>query len=136
MRITTYVDAGVLRAAARGTQPLVAKALALLEDSEREFITSGYLRMEVLPKPTFFRFVEEPAFYDEFFRSASLVLPFNVEHLRQSFEEGCRFGLSAFDAIHLTAATVAGCDGLLTSERLTSPLFRATSLRVISLHSA
>jgi hypothetical protein len=124
-----------LIAAARGTQPFAGKALALLEDSQREFITSEYLRMEILPKPIFFRMVEEVALYEEFFRSASLLLPFHTEHLQQSFEVACRFGLSAFDALHLTAATVSGYQELLTWEWPTSPLFRATSIRVVSLHS-
>lgn len=135
MRVKTYVDAGVLIAAARGTQPSASRALALLEDSSREFITSEYLRMEIMPKPAYFNFVEELALYEEFFRSASHVIPFDVEHMKMSFLEACRLGLSAFDAIHLTVATVAACDELLTSERPTSPLFRANSVKVVSLHS-
>jgi predicted nucleic acid-binding protein len=135
MRLRTYVDAGVLIAAARGTQPLAGRALTLLEDPSREFITSDYLRMEIVPKPTYHRVIEELAFYDEFFRSASTVLPFDAELLNRSFEEACRLGLSAFDAIHLTAAVASGCEEFLTSERMTSPLFRATAVKIVSLHS-
>ena len=79
--------------------------------------------------------VEELAFYEEFFNTASVVLPFSAEHLQRSFDEACRYGLSAFDAIHLVAATVTGCEEFLTSERITSPLFRTTALRVSSLYT-
>ena len=135
MRVKTYVDAGVLIAAARGVQPLAGMALALLDDSKREFITSDYLRMEILPKPTYFRVVEELALYEEFFRSASLVLSFHAVPLQESLDTACRFGLSAIDAIHLTAAAVSGCEELVTTERPTSPMYRASAVRVVSLQS-
>ncbi len=46
----TYVDAGVLIVAARGTDTLAAKALEILDDPRREFASSDLLRLEVLPQ--------------------------------------------------------------------------------------
>ena len=134
MQIRTYLDAGVLIAAARGTLPFAAKALAILEDPQREFVSSDYVRMEILPKPTFHRMREEVAFYEEFFRMNTFVLPFHVDHLEQAFTQACTYGLSAFDALHGVAAQVTNCDELVTSERPTSPLFRLKGVHVVSLH--
>ena len=46
----TFLDAGILIAAVRGQEREAAHALAILEDPERSFLTSDFLRMEVLPK--------------------------------------------------------------------------------------
>ena len=46
----TFLDAGVLIAAARGSGIIPVRAHAILDDPERTFVTSDYIRMEVLPK--------------------------------------------------------------------------------------
>lgn len=90
--------------------------------------------MEVLPKPTFHGRVEELAFYNALLRTAAHVVPFDIVQLEQALVHACRFGLSAFDAMHAVAAEAAGCHELVTSEP-TSPLFRLRSVRVVSMHS-
>lgn len=65
--ITTYIDSGVLIAAARGDADLSPIALSYLADPNREYITSDYVRLEVLPKAVFHRRQEEVDFYNEFF---------------------------------------------------------------------
>ena len=42
----TYVDAGVLIAAARGRSAEASRALAVLDDAAREFAASDFLRLE------------------------------------------------------------------------------------------
>ncbi len=77
--ITTYIDSGVLIAAARGDTQLSTLALPYLADPNREYITSDYVRLEVLPKAVFHKREEEAEFYNEFFRSPSAkFIPFKM----------------------------------------------------------
>ena len=46
----TFVDAGVLIAAARGGSEQAARAMEILDDPERQFAASPFLRLEVLPQ--------------------------------------------------------------------------------------
>jgi hypothetical protein len=48
--IRTYLDAGVLIAAARSATRLSESALVILDDTGREFVASDYLKLEILPK--------------------------------------------------------------------------------------
>ena len=59
----TFVDAGVLIAAARGGSDQAERALAVLEGPEREFAASPFLRLEVLPQAAFSRRASETALY-------------------------------------------------------------------------
>jgi predicted nucleic acid-binding protein len=43
---------------------------------------------------------------------------------------GSRYGLGGMDALHIAAALEAGADEFITSERLTSPLFRVQGITV------
>jgi hypothetical protein len=63
----TFVDAGVLIAAARGGNVQAARAMEILDDPEREFAASPFLRLEVLPQAVFNKRVVETAFYEAFF---------------------------------------------------------------------
>lgn len=53
--IRTFLDAGVLIAAFRSRNTVSTPALTLLDDPGRVFVTSDYVRLEVLPKPLYFR---------------------------------------------------------------------------------
>ena len=85
-KISTFVDASVLIYAAKKpiaqTFELRSRALLLLEDPDREFVASEFLRLETLPLAKFFKRQREIRFYEEFFasvkkwsNSASLVEP-------------------------------------------------------------
>jgi hypothetical protein len=51
--IRTFLDAGVLITAARGTGEDADKALQILKSSNREFAASQYLKLKILPKAIF-----------------------------------------------------------------------------------
>lgn len=51
----TYIDSSVLIAAARATDALAVSALAYLDDPQRSFVSSEFVRLEVLPKPVYLR---------------------------------------------------------------------------------
>ena len=63
----TFLDAGVLIAAVRGQEDEASRALAILEDLERSFIASDFLKMEVLPKAIYYQRPAEVALYERFF---------------------------------------------------------------------
>jgi hypothetical protein len=48
--IRTFLDSGVLIAAARATGALGTRALAFFNDSERVFVSSDFVRLEIFPK--------------------------------------------------------------------------------------
>jgi predicted nucleic acid-binding protein len=71
--IRTFLDAGILIAAVRGQEREAARALAILEDPERSFLTSAFLRMEVLPKAIYYWRSAEVALYERYFARAQLI---------------------------------------------------------------
>jgi hypothetical protein len=46
----TFIDSGVLVFAARSTDEYSERALAILDDRNREFASSLFIQLEVLPK--------------------------------------------------------------------------------------
>jgi predicted nucleic acid-binding protein len=67
--ILTFIDSGVLVAAARGADPQSERALEVLEDEERLFVSSPFVRLEVLPKAVCYQKKIEEQFYQAFFDS-------------------------------------------------------------------
>lgn len=64
--IRTFIDAGVLIAAARGTEIGTARALQVLTAPNREFVSSLFLKLEVLPKAIYNQRIEEVEFYNAY----------------------------------------------------------------------
>ena len=133
-RKRTYVDSGVLIAAARGNGKLAERALKVISDTAgRELVCSDYVRLEVIAKPTYEGRVAEVKFYEEFFASVAIWLSFDVLHLRRALVEACRSGLTAMDAIHVAAAVESGCQELVTSEKPEKAIHRTTLVTVLSI---
>jgi predicted nucleic acid-binding protein len=65
-----YIDANVLIAAFKGEEQIAQRALSVLDDPNSKLVISDYLRLEVLPKPTFHRRQEEIFFMQEIFGGA------------------------------------------------------------------
>lgn len=124
----TFLDAGVLIAAARGTGVIAVRAHAILDDPERVFVTSDYLRMEVLPKALYYRQSQEVLLYERFFSGAVQIVPASASLMMQAYTEACTFGLAALDAFHVAAAKFSGSEELITTERPTTPLFRVAGM--------
>ncbi len=128
----TFVDAGVLIAAFRGGAGAGSLALDILDDPVRRFVTSDFVRLEVLPKAIFYKRKEEVAFYEAFFAAATCVRTSEGLFL-QAFDEAKESGLSAVDALHVAAAKAEGCDDFQTSEEEGKPLFRVKGIAVRSI---
>ena len=130
--IRTFLDAGILIAAVRGQEREAAHALAILEDPERNFLTSEFLRMEVLPKAIYYQRPAEVALYERYFAKAHSI-PVSEALIAQAYTEACTFGLSALDALHLTFAKAGGAEEFITTENPTQPLFRVTGIVITPL---
>lgn len=63
----TYIDSGVLISAFQGIQTVSIKANQILNDENREFASSRFVQLEVLPKATFHQQKDELEFYETFF---------------------------------------------------------------------
>ena len=64
--IRTYVDANLLITAFRGNDAGVAAALQVLDDAQRVFVSSAFLRLEILRKPLFYKRDDEILFMEAF----------------------------------------------------------------------
>jgi predicted nucleic acid-binding protein len=130
----TFIDAGVLIAAARGNLRSSETALAILDDPERSFASSVFLRLEVLPKAVFHRNTDESAFYEEFFESVEKWSPVDRGLIEDALRVATNAGLSALDALHVAAALAVGADELITTERPGKPIHRVREITVRTIH--
>jgi predicted nucleic acid-binding protein len=130
----TFIDAGVLIAAARGDDIPSIIALKILDDQSREFASSPFIKLEVLPKAIYNGKKEEIEFYEAFFDSVS----FWEDDLAGIVEAGntiaCSFGLAAMDSLHVAAAIMSGSEELVTTERASKPIHRVRGICVTSIH--
>jgi predicted nucleic acid-binding protein len=128
----TFIDAGVLIAAACGVPEVAERALRVLDDPSRSFVTSDFVRLEVLPKPSFHGYSHQVEFYEEFFAIARAV-PISKRLLQDALREGCQFGLTACDALSVAAARRGICAEFVTTERQSKPIFRVSGMKLTSL---
>ena len=129
----SFIDAGMLIAAARGTHAVSAAAMQILSDPNRTFLSSLYVRLEVQPKPVYFKQEAEQLFYESYFAAVGEFSPL-VGLPEQAIIIAYRFGLSAIDALHVAAAEALGADELVTTERPGKSLLRVTTLPILSIY--
>lgn len=130
----TFLDAGVLLSAWKPGE-LHERAVTIMEDETREFLTSDAVKLELLPKPTFEKRRSEVDFYNDHFSITSACEPFSAELGEQALAMAKKHGLSSMDALHLAAAIRQGADEFITSELPGKPVFRVNGIRVVSLYS-
>ncbi|NOT59540.1 MAG: PIN domain-containing protein [Acidobacteria bacterium] len=135
MAVKTFLDSGVLISAWQGDTARQMKALTILSDPQRVFVCSPFVKLELLPKATYFRNQDELKFYHEYF---DFVVSEWIDDLPLLYEEGvkvgCRFGLKAMDALQIAAALLASCDEFVTTERPTSPFSRVVGVPVLTIY--
>ncbi|MDP8238597.1 MAG: hypothetical protein P9X24_05875 [Candidatus Hatepunaea meridiana] len=131
----TFVDAGVLIEAARGIGYSARNAFEILDDKDRIFATSIYVKLEVLPKSVFYRYYQETRFYNEFFKNTRIWAIPTIELLERAYDEAVMSGLSAIDAIHIVSAVSIGTDEFVTSEKISKPIHRTELISVVSIQS-
>lgn len=131
----TFIDSGVLIVAARGEGAIAERALAILEDPNREFASSVFLKLEVLPKAIYNNQVTEIRFYEEYFSAVSYWATEFDQIIQNAYREMSESGLGAMDALHVTAAISVGAVELITNEKPEKSIHRSKSIQVISIWS-
>lgn len=132
-RRKTYVDAGVLIAAARGENEVAVKAMQILDDPMRDFVASLFLKLEVLPKAVYTNRQAEVEFYETFFAAVSHWVDATSDVVEKAQEIANAFGLGAMDALHVATAISASADELVTTEKPSKPIHRVTDVQVFSI---
>lgn len=133
-RILTFVDSGVLITAARGQDSrLRIKALTLLSDPQREFASSDFVKLEVLPKAIWAKNLVEQRFYESFFSTVSHWPDDNDAVITRAKAEAGKVGLSGMDALHVAAAVLMSAEELVTIEKPSKSIHRTRSIKVISI---
>lgn len=133
-RTRTFLDSGVLITAARSKGADQQIALSILRDSNRVFLTTPFLALEVVPKAAFNRQELELSFYERYMASATTYRGLNrIEKVARA--EAGRCGLAAMDALHVAAAFLLKADELITTEKPGKPMYRTTLVKVCWLYS-
>ena len=132
--IRTFLDSGVLIAAFKGAPELREMALQILEDPDRVFLTSPFVRLEMLPKAIFNKQVNETRFYEQFFARAEFVTDLTaIFNLGE--KEAARSGVGSMDSLHIAAAHLLKADAFITTERPTKSIHRSSLVKVVCLFS-
>ncbi|MBD2450694.1 PIN domain-containing protein [Nostoc sp. FACHB-152] len=129
----TYIDSGVLLSAASGVGAIADKALEILEDSEREFASSEFVKLEVSPKAIYNKQTEEAQFYEEFFGDVTYWANDLIYIVQEAYQIASQYGLAAMDALHVAAAMSVSAEELITTEKRTKPMHRVTGITVVSI---
>jgi len=132
-KIKTFVDSNVLITAFQGKDEIWQRAIDIIDDPEREFIVSDYLKLEVIPQPTFHQRHEEIQFMHTFFDGASLYASPTPIITAQAVNLACQYSLSPMDALHAGTAVESKVDELITLEKPAKPLCQIKEIKVVSL---
>ncbi|HSG40062.1 MAG TPA: PIN domain-containing protein [Thermoanaerobaculia bacterium] len=128
----TFLDAGVLIAAFRGNSEVARRALAIMDDPDRSFASSVFVRLEVVPKALFHGRMEELVFYESFFGGVTHWAE-PVTLTERAFSIATENGLSALDALHAAAALSVKASEIITSEKTRKPIHRVSGVTVTSI---
>ena len=132
-RLRTFLDSGVLITAARSTGSDQQIALSILRDSNRVFLATPFLALEVVPKAAFNRQHLELLFYERYLASATMYRGLNrIEAVART--EAARCGLAAMDSLHVAAAFLLKADEFVTTEKPGKPMYRTTLVKVCWLY--
>lgn len=129
----TFVDASVLISAARGKDEIAERATKILDDPNREFASSTFLKLEVLPKAIYYQKQSEVAFYETFFHAVTHWVDELDRITEDAYGYANTFGLGAMDALHVAAAILAESEELITAEKPSKPICQVTVIKVVSL---
>ena len=122
-KILTYLDSGLLIALSmQKPLPRAVKVATIVADSNRAFVASDFLRIEVFPKPTFFKETLSTVLLNSFFSLCVKNISINQALFQKAYAEACKVGLSGMDALHIISAHEAGADELITTEKITKAM--------------
>lgn len=122
--ILTYLDSNVLVQAATGADRAIQmRALAIITDPNRQFVSSFFSKMEVIPLAIHFGRTKERLFYEKFFsRVQTWIDPEDIYN--DAYQLACQHALGTMDAFHLASASFVSAE-FVSAEKPTKPLYRA-----------
>jgi len=134
----TYIDSGVLIEAMQGNSGSAVsfQAQSILIEPDREFASSIFVKLEVLPKAIYYKNAAEVAFYEDFFNLVVHWAHPDDRLMQAAYKHACDFGMAALDALHVAAAISVGAEELVTTEKPNKPIHRATGITVVSIQPA
>jgi predicted nucleic acid-binding protein len=113
--IKTYLDSGVLIAAARGTDVVSSKAILILDDDQRQFCSSCFVRLEILAKAKYYQQKNEIEFYYSFFSSCTFWANELDSIVELAEELATKYGLNALDSLQISSAISVQADEFITT---------------------
>jgi len=131
----TYIDANVLIAAFQGDERISRRAMKVLDDPNRQLVVSDFLRLEVLPKPTFHKRTREVQFMNAVLENAAENVPCDSGVTEKAIKLASDYDVAPMDALHVAAAVTADVDEFVTLEKPTKPIYRVSEIRVRSLEA-
>lgn len=131
----TYIDASILIAAFQGDENTSRRAMEILDDPFRSLVVSDFVRLEVLPKPMFYKRLEEIEFMQAVLDNAAENVETSPELTKRAVDLASKYNMTPIDAIHVSAAVAAKVDELVTLEKDTKPMCQVREIKVVSLHS-
>ena len=132
-RKKTYLDSGVLISAFQGIDSVSIKANQILNDENREFASSCFVQLEVLPKAIFNQQQDEIEFSETFFKAVNYWATDLEQIIKNAQKISSNYGLAAMDALHVAAALQIQADELITTEKPTKPMHRVKEIPIISI---
>lgn len=129
----TFIDPGVLMTAWRGQAAEQKRALAVLNDPRREFVSSPFVPLEVLPGACYYQQQDEIEFYGAFFARVQFWVTDCDQIAADALDVARRFGLGPMEGIHLAAALLAGAAEFVTAARPPSPFSKVTGIAVLTV---
>ncbi|MBR8838850.1 MAG: PIN domain-containing protein [Stigonema ocellatum SAG 48.90 = DSM 106950] len=132
-RKKTYIDSGVLITTFQGVQSASIRANTILNDGNREFVSSQFVKLEVLPKAIYHNQLDEVQFYETFFAAVSHWVTELEQITQDAYQLACTYALASMDALHVAAAVRLKADELITTEKPTKPMHRVTQIQIFSL---
>lgn len=88
----TYLDSGVLITAFQGVQVNSIQANNILNDENREFVYSLFVKLEILPKAIYNQQQKEKDFYETFFSSVTHWATDLEQITEDGYEIACTYG--------------------------------------------
>jgi len=68
----TYLDSGVLIVAFQSEALASLRAIQVLDDANREFVASPFVKLETLPKAKYHQRQDEATFYETYFNAVRI----------------------------------------------------------------
>ena len=130
--IRTFLDSGVLIAAYKGSPSIEASAINILDDPNRVFLSSPFVRHEVSPKALYNRQQDEYRFYQKYFRRAAFCDELK-SILSHAGKESAKSGIGSMDSLHIAAAYLLDADEFVTTEKPGKSIYRTSLVKVIYL---